>query len=154
MIGTDLARQAPRLIIHGYARAARVPLGVAARVLGHPEPTWAPSLALEQVEGLVEATLGTWLRDEALAEEGRVRQERAAELRAAAEAEAEERHKEEQRDAEAKRQAELHAAKVEAKARKARKRSGDDEDQSLRAAAAAALAASNEDAVLAAVAPL
>ena len=156
MNATALVRQAPRLIIRTYARAARVPIDLAAHALRRPsDGTWPPVLVLERVEGAVETAVGSVLGDQALVEEGRQRQEWVAERRAAAVAEAEERARAEQREQEAQRQAELHAAKLEEKARrKLKKQRGNGEETPLREVAAAALAATTEDEVEAAVAPL
>jgi hypothetical protein len=81
----ELPRTLSRRLIGSSLAAARLPLDVAARVSGHEDDEqWAPVLTFEGVGAGVETVLGSLLRDEALVTNGRLRQEKVAQLRRAA----------------------------------------------------------------------
>ena len=134
----------PRAVVGTYLRAVRLPLTAAERIAGQRgNEQWPPALAFEGFEATVEATLGSLLRDSALADKGRVRQAKVAQLRKATNLEtvaaqkreqadqtlqqrrdqAEEKRAEaerraEQREQDLQRQAELHEQKVKEQAAK------------------------------------
>jgi hypothetical protein len=134
----------PRIVLGTYFRAARLPLTVVERIAGQAQnEQWPPALAFEGFEANIEATVGSLLHDRALAEKGRVRQAKVAQLRKATDLEtvaeqkreqadqtleqrrekaeeqrAEAERRAEQREQDLKRQAELHEQKVKEKAAK------------------------------------
>lgn len=120
---TELARTLPPALVEGAFAAARVPLGLAARVTGRKPGALVPLGVFDRVQAEVEVRLGQVLHVELLTELGLARRVRIVELaaeveqleerRAAVEAErSAETAKAAQRDEEFARQARLHAAKA------------------------------------------
>jgi hypothetical protein len=78
-------RTVPRIALIGYLRALRLPLTAVEHVTGQTgNELWPPALAFEGFEAGVETTVGSLLRDPALADKGRLRQAKLAQLRTAA----------------------------------------------------------------------
>jgi hypothetical protein len=81
-------RTLPRVALIGYLRALRLPLTAVEHVTGQRgNELWPPALAFEGFEAGVETTVGSLLRDAALADKGRLRQAKLAQLRTAAQLE-------------------------------------------------------------------
>lgn len=75
----------PRVVINGYLSAARLPLTAMQRVAGQGDnQQWPPALAFDGFEAGLETILGSLLRDERLAEKGRLRRARLSQLQEAA----------------------------------------------------------------------
>ena len=75
----------PRAVVSTYLSAARLPLNAVAKARGQQDnEQWPPALAFEGFEAGVETVLGSLLRDEQLAQAGRLRQAKVAQLRKAA----------------------------------------------------------------------
>lgn len=81
---TDILRIAPRAVVTGYLRAARLPLTAAERVAKQQgNEAWPPALAFEAAQATVETVAGSLLRDPDMIEDGRLRQAKVAKLRKA-----------------------------------------------------------------------
>lgn len=80
MLVQTLNRNAVRLTL----TAARLPLSTAEAILRHQgDDEWPPALAFESFESTVKRVVGEFLRDEALAEEGRLGEAKVNRLRQA-----------------------------------------------------------------------
>jgi hypothetical protein len=84
MTPTTTVRILPRVALTGYLRVLRLALTAVERVAGQTgNQAWPPALAFESFEASVETTLGSLLGDAALADKGRLRQAKLAQLRTA-----------------------------------------------------------------------
>lgn len=79
----------PRTAVRVGVRAARLPLSVAELALGHQhEAAWPPAIAFDDAQAGLKRSIGALLRDDVLAEEGRVIAAKVAKLRQATQLEA------------------------------------------------------------------
>lgn len=132
---TSGAQVLPRTALDLYLRTVRLPVTLAARATGQQDNAqWPPALAFESVQATVEGTVGEWLRDPALVERSRLRQEKLAQLRKAGALE----EIAEQEQAEAKQEYEERTEEARDAARAAEKRAAARKAQAEEKAAAQA----------------